>query len=293
MSIFQIGLGQQNDERCVTEMGTMTFKNNRINVPRIGDILLPYKILCRGCSPDFSITSIKITGDDRHGDNVIVSIDDTEFFNFVDFVETDEDFTIYHLDRTKLFFNLYLVAIQFGNIMVNITTEGNADSIDLCGKWTHKSTKVRNRLASKRQEELVNKIFTTSLVGYKSNEEIAINVSNTNGIIITGIDPSLINSIKVFSGEYELISYPNKGTIRACTSKINNDTLYVNFNDCHLSDKITHSTILNPLKMMLGINVPEANFKVGCYYTVISVTGDGYMSVRDEAYSQILAVKEN
>ena len=128
------------DNRHVLESRTLTFNNDFCNINRYADLFTPKKIICYNCSEDFSLNLIELT----IGGNTIIIINDANFLDFIGFSENininGTVNKVYHLDKTKLFFPVKLIALHYHEVRIRITKSGNCNTIKLNGVYDFLST---------------------------------------------------------------------------------------------------------------------------------------------------------
>ena len=261
------------DTRHALAAMTNTFNNDRCDISRIGDLYTPTKIMCYNCSEDFSINSIKIVIDSRS----IIEIDDTKFFDFIGFTENiiidGICNKVYHLDKTKLFFTIKLIALT-GYVSIQITKTGNCDTIKLNGVYDFLDTNVRRQTVLNSHENTIKQMKIGKFENYSSGQVKKLIMDGTvNGFILTDINPNIINSINLKLDGHDRIHYQDKLEIMMNTQRINENTIYINLNDCNYNENVnnsslnTSSNIFNNITLKLGLDegIDNITFKIGCY----------------------------
>ena len=288
-----------NDTPYVIEKKTLPFIDNKCSITRHGELYEPKTIMCSNCHDEFSITKIELIC----GSSNIITITDPLFFNFMDFIE---DITIdgnrhklYHLDKTQLFFKIKLVALLWHEVLIKITTTGNAETIKLNGEYTILGTNTQERrsIIENSHEEMIKQFVCGNFTNYNSNQPINLGMTgNVNGFILTDINHSIINSIKLKLHGVERLYYENKIDVYVNTTRINENTIYINLNNAHFSDNVTNSSLntsrIDRITLELGLDVgnENINFKIGCYSNNIMRIASG-MGVLAYGFSSMITNK--
>jgi hypothetical protein len=266
------------------EANMQCFNNDRCSIARIGDLYTPTKILCYNCSEDFSINSISLLMDD----NIVLKISDTTFLDFIGFTEDiNIDGTtnkIYNLDKTKLFFPIKLVALQWSQISILITKTGSCNTIKLNGVHDFLNNEHRRDVYETEHKDLIKIITMGNIENYNSGQNIYLNMNNyTNGFILTNINPNIIKSIRFITIGHDRLYYQDKFEIIANTQRINDNTIYINLNNCNYIDDITNSSfntsLIDEIKLLLVLDEGHSNinFKIGCYSNnIINISNGTY-----------------
>jgi hypothetical protein len=261
-----------NERRYVTERKILPIINNRCIISRQQDLYEPKTIMCSNCDDEFSITKIELI----IGDSSIITITDPLFFNFMDFIEditiNGTNYKLYHLDRTQLFFKIKLYALMWHEVLINITTTGNAETIKLNGEYTFLSADESEYMIQNSHEEMIKQFVCGNVTNYNSGHPIYLNMSgNVNGFILTDINYSIINSINLKLNNLERLYYEDKISIFLNTICINENTIYINLNNSSFSDNVTNSSLntsrIDNITLELGLDEgnENINFKIGCY----------------------------
>jgi hypothetical protein len=293
MALFQlVAFGEydhfipENNHRHAIENMTLEFNNDRCVIPRNGDVYIPKKIMCYNCDDDFSIDKIEFCV----GGQCIININDTQFMNsIIDFIEDiniDGNINkVYHLDKTKLFYKVKLISLQYHDVDIRIIKSGNCQQIKLNGEYTFLESEDRREMAQNSQEEQIKQFYSDKVENYNSGERLKINMGgNINGLIITDINPNIINSITLKLNGNNRLHYGDKLEIMMNTQRINDNTIYINLNDSHFMDDVTNSSLntsrIDLKQLILGTDNNSINFKVGCYSNNIfrTISGMGGMS---------------
>ena len=244
---------------------------------RHADLFLPKKICCYNPDTNFAITKIEI----KIGGNVITNLDDLDFINnlnpdFIENLEIDENETykIYNLDKTKCFYKLYLIAVQYQRVEFVIYTIGNCEKIQLNADYIYLDTEARRETAQSRHEIKTRHLNVMNIQNYDSNENLQLHIGgNTNGLIISNINVDKLNSINLNLNGQTRINYVNKIQIRLSTQRLNDNTIYLNFNNANYNalpnnSSLNLSVIDNKqLKLVFDDGFTTGlNFKIGYYY---------------------------
>jgi hypothetical protein len=217
---------------------------------------------------------------------MIIKINDTNFFTFLSFVETimiDNTINkVYHLDKTKLYFHIPLIGLQYDKVKFIIKKNGFCENIKLNGIATMVSHHTRGILATKQQLKLIKQLKMVNIPLYKSGKEIVFKMEgNINGFILTNINPQIIKSIKIKLDNNIRLYYDNKIEIKLHTQFINSDTIYVNLNDKMYYDNVSNTSLntsmFNFITLTLHLDIKNISFKIGCYSNNILnvVSGQG------------------
>jgi hypothetical protein len=258
--------------RHALESRTLTFNNDFCNITRNGDLFTPKKIMCYNCSEDFSLNLIELT----IGGQSIIRINDTKFLDFIGFSENininGTVNKVYHLDKTKLFFPVKLIALQYHVVEIRITKTGNCNTIKLNGVYDYLYTEERRHMAQNSHESFIKQLKIGSVENYNSGQVKSLNMNgNVNGFILTDINPNIINSIKLKLNGHERLNYEDHFEIMMNTQRINDNTIYINLNDSNYNDDVTNSSLntsrVDNIQLQLGLDEGNdgINFKIGSY----------------------------
>ena len=261
-----------NQNRHSLHVTTQYFNNEICTISRTGDLYTPTKILCYNCSEDFSINSIQLI----IGGQIITEINDTKFLDFINFSEyiyIDNTLNkVYHLDKTKLFFSIKMVALQFSEVKIRISKTGNCNTIKLNGVYDFLNTQERQETIINPYENCIKQMKIGTIQNYNSDQLLSLHMNgNVNGFILTDINPNIINSIKLKLNGNDRLDYQDKLEIRMSTQIINNNTIYINLNESNYHDDVTNSSLntsrMENIQLQLGLDEGNngINFKIGCY----------------------------
>lgn len=261
---------------------------NIIRFPRTGGICTPKQIMCYNCSEDFEITSISLL----FGGNVIIEIPEVKALdNVVKFVENirmpgdNNLYKTYHLDKTKLFFEINLLSLQWREVKIKINTYGSCDKIKLNNEYCYLHETPRRSLIERYEYDVLIKNLKTGTVrNYNSGQDINIyTTGNVNGFILSGINPNIINKIQLKLNGNNRISYDNKYEIITNTRRISNNSIYINLNSANFDDDITlsggsmNTGNIDSLVINLGLDPghEHSNFHILCYTNSILLYQQG------------------
>lgn len=270
-------------ETVISQTNTANFFNNKFNIPREYDIYEPTKIMCNDCNENFFIKSIILT----IGNIDIISIRDTNFFDFINFSENIQIdgklCKVYHLDKTNIFFPIKVSLLKYHEINITITTVGNCNNIKLNGRGSFVGNTINNNIS----EEMIKTISIGKVENYSSNQEKQIHINeNINGIILTNINVNIINSISLKLCEYNRINYTDKFEIMMNTQRINDNTIYINLNECNYYDNINNNSLttrhFDIITIKIGLDEGNDNidFHLGCYSNNILLYSAGMGGLR-------------
>jgi hypothetical protein len=209
------------------------------------NMFLPNKIVCYNCSDNFNIKKITLT----IGGNHIIKFD-TEIMNgIVNFVEDiyidDNLCKIYHLDRTKLFFDIRMVALQYQQAHIIIDRDRNSEcnNIKLLGKGTNLNYDEKIKIAREDYKSII-RDYKYCKINYKQGTEIKTKIyGKVNGFILSNLNINNIKSIKIKLSGFIILNYSDKIEILLNTKKINDKCIYVNFNDSNYMDLLMDGNI--------------------------------------------------
>jgi uncharacterized CHY-type Zn-finger protein len=232
-----------NNNRHVIEDKTLSLTNNICIISRIGDLYLPKKIVCYNCDNNFNINDIKL----EIGGQDILKIDCEIINNFINFIEDIESngniCKIYHLDKTKLFFNIKLLCLSYHEAKIIINKNGNCNNIKLIGKYTYLNTQQRQQMARNSHEDMISQ-FRYGKFNYTQGTQLTLEIhGNVNGFILSNLNVNNIKSIKMKINNLDRVYYSDNIEILLNTHRINNNTIYVNLNDSHYMDIPTNSSL--------------------------------------------------
>lgn len=261
-----------NQNRHSLQVTTQCFDNEICTISRTGDLYTPTKILCYNCSEDFSINSIQLI----IGGNIITEINDTKFLDFINFSENiyiDNTLNkVYHLDKTKLFFSIKLVALQYHEVKIRISKTGNCNTIKLNGVYDFLTTQEIQETADNPHINCIKQMKIGAIQNYNSDQLLSLHMDgNVNGFILTDINPNIINSIKLKLNGIDRLDYQDKLEIMMNTQFINDNTIYINLNESNYYDDVTNSSLntsrMDNIQLQLGLDEGNngINFKIGCY----------------------------
>lgn len=232
-----------NNIRHVIEDRTLIFNNNVCSIIRVADLFLPNKIICYNCNDDFNIKDIKL----QIGGYDILDFDTDIMNNIVDFIE-DIDIggnlcKIYHLDKTKLFFNIKLISLTWHEVRIKINNSGNCNNIKLIGKYTYLNTVEKEQMATNHQEDMISQ-YIYGKFNYTQGSILKTSINgNVNGFILSNLSVDNIKSIKIKLNNIDRLYYSDKIEILLNTHKINDNSIYINLNDSHYMDLPTNSSL--------------------------------------------------
>ena len=252
----------------------ITNANGKCIINRNGDLFLPKKIMCYNCSDDFSIKGIKLL----IGGQGKITISDTSTINSLipDFIEDinidGAHHKVYHLDKTELFFNIKLIALQYRGVSVDIQITGSSQQIKLNGQYTYLDTNDRIEMAQGQHEEIIKQIRLGFTENYNSGDNLKLYFSgNLNGFFITDINPNIINSICFKLNGHDRLNYQDKLEIMMNTQRINDNTIYINLNNEGFMDNVSNASLnaerMDAINLYLGIDEgnTDISFKIGYY----------------------------
>jgi hypothetical protein len=280
------------DNQFSTEYISHIFDNNYCQIRRYGDYFLPTKIVCYNCNDDFNIKDISLF----IGGHYIIKFNSEIMNNIIDFIEDvniDGNLCkIYHLDKTKLFFNIILVKLQYHDASIFISKSGNCDNIKLFGKYTYLNRNERIQVAQSSQENMIKQVRYGKF-DYTQGTSLSTKINGyVNGFILSNLNVNNIKSIKIKINNSNRISYNDKIEILLNTKKINDRTLYVNLNDSHYMDDITNSSsyFSNRDKISFIIESEDENIdlEIVSYSNNIFQYIDGMGGLKYEYYNHIV-----
>ena len=288
MSLLQLGLNDRMIVPFVLERKLLSFTENICPLQRIGDLVEPLTIMCYDCNDEFAITKVKLI----IGSHTVINIDDAPFFEFLHFKECltidGKNHILYHLDRTKLFFKIKLIAMQYSDSHIIVSTTGSCAEMKLNCEYSYLDNRERRPMQRNSYRENIKQFVCTSITNYHSLQEYNFHMSNTiNGFLLTDIDHTKINSIQLNLNGVTRFSYENKLALRLNTTQINENTIYLFLNNAPFDSDINASSLetrcLEKITLQLGLDHEESiDFKIGCYTNNILTIDTG------EAYFQYL-----
>jgi hypothetical protein len=243
LTSYDISNNHINNNRHSIENRTLSFNNNTCIIEHIGDLYLPTKIVCYNCDNNFNINNIKLV----IGGNDILKIECEIMNNIIDFIE-DINFNgnickIYHLDKTKLFFNIKILCLVYSNVTIIINNSGNCNNINLMGKYTFLESNERDQMIHNTQTDII-KQFRYGKFNYTQGTQLATSIQgNINGFILSNLNVDNIKSIKIKLNSLDRINYNDNIEILLNTYRINNSAIYINLNDSHYMDLPTNSSL--------------------------------------------------
>ena len=263
---------------------------NSVTFARTGDLCTPKQVMCYNCSEDFEIKSIAL----RIGGSEILNIPDVKALdNVVEFVENiripgdNNLYKTYHLDKTKLFFEVNLMGLPYNEIKIEIKTNGSCEKIKLNNEYCCLGDINRRNRARDGYDLCIKKLITGNVRNYNSGEDIHLRMNGrVNGFILSGINPDIINKISFKTNGHDRLLYNNKYEIRTNTKRINDKSLYINLNYANFDDDLTTSnmntSVIDSIRFNFGLDPghENINFNILCYSNGIFTYQQGVGALR-------------
>lgn len=257
--------------------GSLDFIDNNCEIPRDWDYdtITPKHIMCYNCTDNFSIQSITI----KIGGHIVQQISNMNTLHSI--IPFIEDITIdgnscktYFLDRTKLFFTIDIISLEFSTCNIEITTTGNCERIKLNACHMLLNNNERNQLTENEHNTVIKTFHSGSVRNYNSMESLRIRMTQlVNGFIITNINPEIVDKIRLNLNNHRRLTYDDKYEILLNTRRINDKTIYINLNNCDFIDDIqpTQSYLstarINDIRLYIGLDEgnENINFDIASY----------------------------
>ena len=127
---------------------------------------------------------------------------------------------IYHLDKTKLFFPLFVSSYKYHVISLNIKTSGSCDNIVLNGNTCQHLGYYQNEIQT-------NNLYTQCISNYKNNDKILLQMNGwIKGLVFTNINHTILNQIIIKLYMNQIFIF-NKQDIQV----LSNNTILIKFDN--------------------------------------------------------------
>jgi hypothetical protein len=214
-----------------TSIVPVNFINNKLDVPRNGDTVLPLYIK----------SDKKIEYVDYNIGGSLINCFPLEFCNKLNNFETEkEDHFIYKIP--DFFKDIILIYIQYNTISFHLKLQDNAScQATLYCKYSYLDALGRAALAHNPHNIIINNFQWHDFNIGEGNTEINLDRFNglVKGFFIENIDIDKVNSIKLSFNNHTRFEY-DKTMIELFTKKINEDLIYINLDDTNWDDFIFH-----------------------------------------------------
>lgn len=222
------------------------------------------KIIFLDCDSNFKLISIKVI----FSDNVIMCIDDPEFFKFTNFKEVIGNAINYNISILKIL--PWLIDYGYDDIKFIFNYTGYVKKY-ICVPLVKLSYDRRRAVTfydPLYQKLKINEFKLLNYYNYKNHDTMNININNRkmNGVILQGIDYDNINHIFVTYNNNQKKYIKKLSLLNKKMVKLDDNTIYIPFNMSKMHKAKSGINIKNIKIQFDLIDIQKTyNVKIGLY----------------------------